>query len=160
MTEVPAHGIPVIEEHEASPEVAEIFANLKQQLQTPSVPNWAKLLASSPSALKMYTGMLYAFYEHMSLSQSLVAMICFTIAERSNCTYCAALNELTCRTLGVDEATLTAGAVFKVLPPVRDLVDHRITVTDVRDVQIGDLLGRRADGAGTGGGVLPTRWVS
>ncbi len=22
-----------------------------------------------------------------------------------------------------------------------------------------DLLGRRADGAGTGGGVLPTRWV-
>ncbi|MGC4794326.1 polysaccharide biosynthesis protein [Micromonospora saelicesensis] len=40
-------------------------------------------------------------------------------------------------------ATLDAGAVFKVLPPVRDLVDHRITVTDVRDVQIDDLLGRR-----------------
>ncbi|MEV7330449.1 polysaccharide biosynthesis protein [Micromonospora sp. NPDC093244] len=43
----------------------------------------------------------------------------------------------------IREATLAAGAVFKVLPPVRDLVDHRITVTDVRDVQIGDLLGRR-----------------
>ncbi|WP_410814010.1 polysaccharide biosynthesis protein [Micromonospora sp. 067-2] len=43
----------------------------------------------------------------------------------------------------IREATLGAGAVFKVLPPVRDLVDHRITVTDVRDVQIGDLLGRR-----------------
>ncbi|MEU8331316.1 polysaccharide biosynthesis protein [Micromonospora sp. NPDC048839] len=42
----------------------------------------------------------------------------------------------------IREATLTAGAVFKVLPPVRDLVDHRITVTDVRDVQISDLLGR------------------
>ncbi|MFC4016575.1 polysaccharide biosynthesis protein [Micromonospora sp. GCM10011542] len=43
----------------------------------------------------------------------------------------------------IREATLEAGAAFKVLPPVRDLVDHRITVTDVRDVQISDLLGRR-----------------
>ncbi|MCM0674750.1 polysaccharide biosynthesis protein [Micromonospora phytophila] len=43
----------------------------------------------------------------------------------------------------IREATLQAGAAFKVLPPVRDLVDHRITVTDVRDVQISDLLGRR-----------------
>ncbi|WP_412769097.1 polysaccharide biosynthesis protein [Micromonospora zamorensis] len=43
----------------------------------------------------------------------------------------------------IREATLEAGAVFKVLPPVRDLVDHRITVTDVRDVQVSDLLGRR-----------------
>jgi FlaA1/EpsC-like NDP-sugar epimerase len=43
----------------------------------------------------------------------------------------------------IREATLQTGAAFKVLPPVRDLVDHRITVTDVRDVQIGDLLGRR-----------------
>ncbi|MGC4875757.1 polysaccharide biosynthesis protein [Micromonospora sp. DT43] len=42
----------------------------------------------------------------------------------------------------IREAALAAGAVFKVLPPVRDLVDHRISVTDVRDVQIGDLLGR------------------
>ncbi|MEU4675432.1 nucleoside-diphosphate sugar epimerase/dehydratase [Micromonospora sp. NPDC023737] len=43
----------------------------------------------------------------------------------------------------IREATLQTGASFKVLPPVRDLVDHRITVTDVRDVQISDLLGRR-----------------
>ncbi|MGN9813131.1 polysaccharide biosynthesis protein [Micromonospora sp. BQ11] len=43
----------------------------------------------------------------------------------------------------IREATLQTGAAFKVLPPVRDLVDHRITVTDVRDVRISDLLGRR-----------------
>ncbi|GGM46001.1 dTDP-glucose 4,6-dehydratase [Micromonospora sonchi] len=41
------------------------------------------------------------------------------------------------------EATLRTGTAFKVLPSVRELVDHRITVSDVRDVQIGDLLGRR-----------------
>ena len=43
----------------------------------------------------------------------------------------------------IREAHPRAGAAFKVLPPVRDLLDHRITVTDVRDVQISDLLGRR-----------------
>nr|WP_319458479.1 nucleoside-diphosphate sugar epimerase/dehydratase [Micromonospora sp. RTP1Z1] len=36
-----------------------------------------------------------------------------------------------------------AGAAFKVLPPVRELVDHRISVTDVRSPNISDLLGRR-----------------
>jgi FlaA1/EpsC-like NDP-sugar epimerase len=39
--------------------------------------------------------------------------------------------------------TLRAGAEFKVLPPVRELVNHRISVADVRDVCIDDLLGRR-----------------
>ncbi|PWU58652.1 polysaccharide biosynthesis protein [Micromonospora globispora] len=39
--------------------------------------------------------------------------------------------------------TMAAGAEFKVLPPVRELVDQRITVTDVRSPNIADLLGRR-----------------
>lgn len=43
----------------------------------------------------------------------------------------------------IGEATLRTGAAFKVLPPVRELVDHRITVSDVRDVRVSDLLGRR-----------------
>jgi FlaA1/EpsC-like NDP-sugar epimerase len=43
----------------------------------------------------------------------------------------------------IREATLRTGAAFKILPPVRELVDNRITVSDVRDVQISDLLGRR-----------------
>lgn len=40
-------------------------------------------------------------------------------------------------------ATLAAGATFKVIPPVRELVDRQISVTDVRDVDINDLLRRR-----------------
>ncbi|WP_422770212.1 polysaccharide biosynthesis protein [Plantactinospora sp. WMMC1484] len=43
----------------------------------------------------------------------------------------------------VRTATLAAGAAFKILPPVRELVDHRISVADVRDADIDDLLGRR-----------------
>ncbi|MEH1166209.1 nucleoside-diphosphate sugar epimerase/dehydratase [Micromonospora sp. CPCC 205539] len=43
----------------------------------------------------------------------------------------------------VRESTLKTGAAFKVLPSVRELVDHRITVNDVRDPDMADLLGRR-----------------
>ncbi|WP_428965385.1 polysaccharide biosynthesis protein [Micromonospora fluostatini] len=38
--------------------------------------------------------------------------------------------------------TLRAGAAFKVLPPIRDLLDRPVAVTDVRDMQLTDLLGR------------------
>jgi FlaA1/EpsC-like NDP-sugar epimerase len=38
--------------------------------------------------------------------------------------------------------TLRAGAAFKVVPSVSELIDNRVSVTDVRDVQISDLLGR------------------
>ncbi|MEU8044017.1 nucleoside-diphosphate sugar epimerase/dehydratase [Micromonospora echinofusca] len=43
----------------------------------------------------------------------------------------------------IRDSTLKAGASFKILPSVRELVDHRITVTDVRDPDVADLLGRR-----------------
>ena len=38
--------------------------------------------------------------------------------------------------------TLQAGAAFKVLPPVRELLDRPVTVNAVRDLQLTDLLGR------------------
>ncbi|MBO4205814.1 polysaccharide biosynthesis protein [Micromonospora echinofusca] len=60
----------------------------------------------------------------------------------------------------VREATLHAGATFKVLPPVRELVDHRISVTDVRSPDVADLLGRRpvvADLAGSDTGLRGRR---
>ncbi|MBY8874724.1 polysaccharide biosynthesis protein [Micromonospora sp. PLK6-60] len=38
--------------------------------------------------------------------------------------------------------TLQAGAAFKVLPPVHELLDRPVAVSDVRDMQITDLLGR------------------
>ncbi|MEU2610006.1 nucleoside-diphosphate sugar epimerase/dehydratase [Micromonospora sp. NPDC007271] len=42
----------------------------------------------------------------------------------------------------VRSQAIQAGAAFKVLPPVRELLDRPVAVTDVRDLQITDLLGR------------------
>lgn len=43
----------------------------------------------------------------------------------------------------VRQRTLAAGATFKTLPSVGELLDNRVEVADVRDVRVGDLLGRR-----------------
>jgi FlaA1/EpsC-like NDP-sugar epimerase len=43
----------------------------------------------------------------------------------------------------IQTRSTAAGVTFKVVPPVRELVDHRIRVTDVRSPDICDLLGRR-----------------
>jgi len=101
-----AAPIPMVEEAEVTGEVAEIFSAIKRDMQMPSVPNMMKVFATSPSALAMLWGMNRAFYEHMTIPQSLAAMISYTIAAHSNCEYCSAGNEMACRTLGIDEDTL------------------------------------------------------
>jgi uncharacterized peroxidase-related enzyme len=101
-------GLPIIEEEEATGEVARIYAEIKRDLQVPVVPNYAKAMAVSPAALTVYWDFQRSFYQHTTLPQSLTAMILFTIAETANCKYCSAGNEFTCRTLGVDEETLSA----------------------------------------------------
>lgn len=100
--------LPLIEEEEATGDVARIYADVKRDLQLPIVPNHLKALAVSPAALAIYWDFTRSFYQNTTLPASLTSMILFTIAERANCQYCSAGHELTCRTLGVDEETLRA----------------------------------------------------
>lgn len=75
-------------------------------MQMPFIPNMMKAMAGSPEMLALQWGLTKAYYTHTTLPQSLMAMIGYTIATKSNCTYCSVGNELTCRTLGIDEETL------------------------------------------------------
>jgi uncharacterized peroxidase-related enzyme len=100
--------MPLIHEEQASGAVAEIYDEVKRDMQIPVVPNALKALAVSPAALATYWDFSRSFYEHTTLPESLTSMILYTIAETANCTYCSATHELTCRTLGVDEETLRA----------------------------------------------------
>jgi len=101
-------NLPIIEEEEATGEVARIYAEIKRDFQIPVVPNYAKAMAISPATLAIYWDTVRSFYQHTTLPQSLTAMILFTIAKTANCQYCSAGNEFTCRTLGVEEETLRA----------------------------------------------------
>jgi alkylhydroperoxidase family enzyme len=100
-------GLGMVEEHEATGEVETLYEEIKRTMQLPVVPSWLKTIAVSPAALAIYWNFYRGFLEHTTLPQSLTAMILFTIAERRNCRFCSATNELTCRTLGIDDQTLS-----------------------------------------------------
>jgi alkylhydroperoxidase family enzyme len=99
-------GFPVIEPEDADPELAQLFAKIQREANLPTVPSWAKMGAFSPASLDIYLAVLQAYNQNITLPQSLVPMILYCIANARNCTYCAANQELFCRTLGVDDTTL------------------------------------------------------
>jgi hypothetical protein len=101
----PVSALPLIDEDIATGEVAQLYAEIRREMGMAFIPNAAKALAVSPFALKMFCDITRS-YSHTTLPQSLISMILFTIAKTGDCKYCSATNELTCRTLGVDESAL------------------------------------------------------
>jgi uncharacterized peroxidase-related enzyme len=108
MVTLAVSDIPVIEEQDATGDIARIYAEYRREMQVPFIPNMTKALAASPAALNIHWDFTRSFLKHTTLPQALTAMILYTIAETGNCEYCSAGNELTCRILGVDEETLSA----------------------------------------------------
>jgi alkylhydroperoxidase family enzyme len=102
----PVSGLPMIEENEATGEVAQFYAEIRREMGLPYIPNAAKTLATSPAALGIFCDITRSYDQRATLPQSLISMILYTIAKTGNCKYCSATNELACRTLGVDEAAL------------------------------------------------------
>jgi uncharacterized peroxidase-related enzyme len=97
-----------VEEAEAMGDVAELYADIKRDLQAPFLPNMFKTLAISPAALASAWGLYGNFLKRTTLPGALVSMILFTVAESRDCEYCSAQNEFACRSLGIDDQTLRA----------------------------------------------------
>jgi uncharacterized peroxidase-related enzyme len=106
MTEIAANGLRLVDEAEATGEVAALFEEIKREMGFPMVPNFMRALAISPAALRIHWTAYRALLEHSTLPQSLSAMILYAIARQNECQYCSASHELACLTLGIDEATL------------------------------------------------------
>lgn len=101
-------NLPIVEEDEATDDVARVFDEVKRELQIPYVPNWGKALAVSPAALATHWDFQRSFYQRTTLPRTLIAMILYTVAETGKCEYCSALNEMYCRTMGIDGEMLSA----------------------------------------------------
>lgn len=106
MYHLPVSGFSVIEPEEADPELSALYTRMQQDAGLPYVPNSAKGLSASPAVLRIYISMRQAFEENITLPQSLIPIILYTVATARNCTYCATTNAMFCRTLGVDNETL------------------------------------------------------
>ncbi len=111
MSELPISQLPMLEEQEATGEVAQVFDDIKREVNIPFIPNFFRTLATSPPALAGTWNAELKIHMQTTLPMSLKTMILFSIAAARQCKYCSALHEVTCRTLGIDEETL--GALVK-----------------------------------------------
>ena len=108
MPNSPISQLPLIEENEASGQTAELFNNIKEVVEIPFVPNIYKSVAAAPNALAGTWDVVRNVFLQTSLPKSLASMIMFSIAAARNCQYCSAVHQVTCKTLGVEEETLSA----------------------------------------------------
>jgi uncharacterized peroxidase-related enzyme len=103
-----ASPIAGISEEDASEEVAAVFGQVKEAMQIPFVPNILQILAHCPQALKATVGAIAELQLNSTLPRPVVSMVLYSVAAASGCRYCGSMHKLSCRTLGIDDATLAA----------------------------------------------------
>lgn len=100
--------LPITEEAAATESVKSIFSDIQRVLELPFVPNIYKALATSPTVLAGTWAVHRNVFLNTSLPISLASMILFSISATRNCRYCSSIHKVNCKTLGVDETTLSA----------------------------------------------------
>jgi uncharacterized peroxidase-related enzyme len=100
--------LPTVEESEATGSVAEIFDDIKRDMEIPFVPNIFKAAAGSPHVLAGTWQAMRSVELQTSLPMSLKAMVLYSIAASRKCQYCSAVHQVTCKTIGIEEETLEA----------------------------------------------------
>lgn len=121
MEELPESGIAPVAETEATGAVAAEYADIKRVLELPFVPNLLKVTGNAPQVLAGTWALERNLFLGTSLPMPLAAMILYAISSARQNEYFSAVHRLTCRSLGVDEATLaTLASNPDALPPGRD----------------------------------------
>ena len=97
--------INVVEKQDANQEQAEIYGAITDSLG--SVPNFLKVLANSPAALRAFLG-LHGISGEGSLDPQTRERIALTLAEQSGCQYCVSAHTAIGRNAGLDNAEMEA----------------------------------------------------
>ncbi len=140
--------INVVENQDANSEQAELFVAIKEALG--SVPNFLKVFANSPAALKAFLG-LHGIAGDGSLDPQTRERIALALAEQNSCQYCLSAHTAIGKNAGLEgseieanragsseDAKAAAAVVF-----ARSLVEHTGDVTNaeiqaVRDAGYSD----------------------
>jgi uncharacterized peroxidase-related enzyme len=108
MAYVPISKLTLVDEQEATGEIAEIFDDIRQEMGAPYVGSPYRIMALSPATLVSGWMMYRDFIQQATLPPSLLYMIHYTISSARNCQYCSAGFKFACRSVGVDEDMLEA----------------------------------------------------
>lgn len=102
----PESGIAPVSEAEATGAVADEYGDIKRVLELPFVPDLFKTTAHAPQVLAGTWALQRNLFVQTTLPMPLAAMILYAIAAAKGCEYTRTAHYLTCRSLGVEEATL------------------------------------------------------
>ncbi len=130
MSKRPASGILPISESEATGPVADEYADIRRVLELPFVPDLFKSTAHAPRVLSGTWALERNLFVRSTLPTALSAMILYAISTAKDCEYAASAHYLTCRSLGVEEATLRSlqGDLSALAPGrIRAIVDFART---------------------------------
>ena len=97
--------INVVEQNEANSEQAELYTAIGQALGT--VPNFLKVFANSPAALKAFLG-LHGIAGDGSLDGQTRERIALALAEQNSCQYCVSAHTALGRKAGLDNSEMEA----------------------------------------------------
>lgn len=100
---------PAIEEDDAPPEVAELFADFRQEMGFPKAPNFIR--TQGGAALNVGRGtweLVRNVLVEGSVPRSVKEMMFVAISTDRHCGYCEAAHVACCKMLGVDSATIEA----------------------------------------------------
>jgi len=97
--------INVVENQQANQEQAELYSVITASLG--SVPNFLKVLANSPAALKAFLG-LHGISSAGSLDPQTRERIALTLAEQNGCQYCVSAHTAIGRKAGLDNDEIEA----------------------------------------------------
>lgn len=100
--------VPVIEQADATGEVAEIYNEIQREMGIPFVPNLNKAIAGAPNVLKGTWEALRNIFLQTTLPMPLAMMILFKCANSNNCQYCESIHRVNCISSGIDQKTLEA----------------------------------------------------
>lgn len=90
---------------EANPEQAGLYRAISESLGT--VPNFLKVFANSPAALRAFLG-LHAIAREGSLDAKTRERIALALAEQNGCQYCLSAHTAIARKAGLDKAEIAA----------------------------------------------------
>ena len=98
--------MPMIEEQDATGEVAEIYDDIRRTLGINFVPNIDKHVAISPNVLKATWEAERHIYLNSSLPQTISSLIIFSVSAANECYYCDSFFRSVCMAVGVDQDLL------------------------------------------------------
>lgn len=97
-----------ISDDAVSAELEAVFAEIMRVTESSIVANMYRTLAHSLPAVTGTWQLFRQLFFETNLPVQIKAMILFSVSAANQCAYCSAFMEVTCRTLGVEDAALQA----------------------------------------------------